>query len=235
MPKRPPVHRMPFLKQGVRLAHEMPDDALPKRTERVYGTERWKKIRREALRLAGYRCRLCGVSVRGLGESRVDHIAPLTGAAGAGVRAGQSAGALRRLRCPPSPRERLCQGTRAADCRAPVGRRWPRRSRSCAGRLSAIRSGSGSMSRSRRRDCRSRRRSSRARRPRSIGASARLLAEMELTGEIDRHLLTRYAHAWATWLDAMKRVKATSPVVAIGRQAGEEPLSRTSPAMPRSR
>jgi len=39
-----------------------------------YGTKEWKKARAECVRLAAYRCRLCGSSVRGLNKSRVDHV-----------------------------------------------------------------------------------------------------------------------------------------------------------------
>ena len=44
---------------------------------RLYDTGAWKAARRAALKRAGYRCSLCGVSVAHRGASRVDHIQPV--------------------------------------------------------------------------------------------------------------------------------------------------------------
>src|SRR3954466_12389004 len=43
-------------------------------TDSFYGTTSWKKVRLQALRRDRYRCVVCGRSVAGKGESRVDHI-----------------------------------------------------------------------------------------------------------------------------------------------------------------
>ena len=44
--------------------------------DNFYSSRPWKELRRKALARAGYRCEWCGVSVRGKGASRVDHIRP---------------------------------------------------------------------------------------------------------------------------------------------------------------
>jgi len=41
-----------------------------------YSSAAWRDLRRRALRRDRYRCVLCGVDVRKLGASRVDHIQP---------------------------------------------------------------------------------------------------------------------------------------------------------------
>ena len=47
----------------------MPGDAF-------YHTPEWRELRRRALKRDHYRCVLCGASLRKIGSSRVDHIAP---------------------------------------------------------------------------------------------------------------------------------------------------------------
>ena len=42
-----------------------------------YNTPGWKAARRAVLARDGWRCTVCGVSVRGKGQSRVDHIQPV--------------------------------------------------------------------------------------------------------------------------------------------------------------
>jgi 5-methylcytosine-specific restriction endonuclease McrA len=47
--------------------------------DNFYKSKEWQKLRAQALRLAGpdgYTCSSCGKSVRGKGQSRVDHIKP---------------------------------------------------------------------------------------------------------------------------------------------------------------
>src|SRR5262245_611099 len=39
-----------------------------------YGSQAWKRTRREALERAGYRCERCGADVSARGASRVDHV-----------------------------------------------------------------------------------------------------------------------------------------------------------------
>jgi 5-methylcytosine-specific restriction endonuclease McrA len=43
-------------------------------TTTFYGSAAWKATRARVLRRDGYCCQMCGVSVRGKGLSRVDHI-----------------------------------------------------------------------------------------------------------------------------------------------------------------
>ena len=43
----------------------------------MYDTARWRKLRLEVLRRDSFACVMCGVSVRGKGKSRVDHIRPV--------------------------------------------------------------------------------------------------------------------------------------------------------------
>jgi 5-methylcytosine-specific restriction endonuclease McrA len=49
----------------------------PRRANGFYDTPAWKAARRTALRRDGYRCVVCGRDIRGVGQSRVDHIKPL--------------------------------------------------------------------------------------------------------------------------------------------------------------
>jgi 5-methylcytosine-specific restriction endonuclease McrA len=44
----------------------------------IYGTPAWHRLRGQALKRDGYRCTVCGVSVRGRGNSRVDHVLPVS-------------------------------------------------------------------------------------------------------------------------------------------------------------
>ena len=43
----------------------------------MYRTPRWRKLRLEVLRRDAYTCVMCGASVRGKGQARVDHIRPV--------------------------------------------------------------------------------------------------------------------------------------------------------------
>lgn len=43
----------------------------------MYGSVRWKKLRRRVLVESGFRCSECYASVSGKGQSRVDHIVPV--------------------------------------------------------------------------------------------------------------------------------------------------------------
>ncbi len=49
---------------------------MRKRVDPFYKSAAWFKVRGQALRRDGYRCVNCGVSVRGKGMARVDHILP---------------------------------------------------------------------------------------------------------------------------------------------------------------
>jgi 5-methylcytosine-specific restriction endonuclease McrA len=51
--------------------------AKPRRANGFYDTPAWKAARRAALKRDGYRCVVCGRDIRGVGQSRVDHIKPL--------------------------------------------------------------------------------------------------------------------------------------------------------------
>ena len=48
--------------------------ALPRRAGGFYDTPQWKAVRRLVLVRDGYRCTVCGCSVRGKGKARVDHV-----------------------------------------------------------------------------------------------------------------------------------------------------------------
>ena len=48
--------------------------ALPRRAGGFYDTPQWKAVRRLVLMRDGYRCTVCGCTVRGKGNARVDHI-----------------------------------------------------------------------------------------------------------------------------------------------------------------
>jgi 5-methylcytosine-specific restriction protein A len=41
-----------------------------------YSSKAWHKLRAQALKRDGYRCRMCGVDVRAKGAASVDHIVP---------------------------------------------------------------------------------------------------------------------------------------------------------------
>jgi 5-methylcytosine-specific restriction protein A len=41
-----------------------------------YSSKAWHKLRAQALKRDGYKCRFCGVDVRGKGMASVDHIVP---------------------------------------------------------------------------------------------------------------------------------------------------------------
>ena len=45
-------------------------------SDSFYSSKAWHKLRAQALKRDGYRCRMCGVDVRGKGAASVDHIVP---------------------------------------------------------------------------------------------------------------------------------------------------------------
>ena len=49
----------------------------PRRAGGFYDSPQWKAARLAALTRDGWRCTICGASIRGKGQSRVDHIQPL--------------------------------------------------------------------------------------------------------------------------------------------------------------
>jgi 5-methylcytosine-specific restriction protein A len=49
----------------------------PKQTLGFYYSPAWRATRRAALIRAGYRCAVCGISIAGPKQARVDHIKPL--------------------------------------------------------------------------------------------------------------------------------------------------------------
>ena len=44
--------------------------------DNFYGSKEWKDLRVQALVRDGYRCVLCGISIAGYKQSRVDHVIP---------------------------------------------------------------------------------------------------------------------------------------------------------------